>query len=40
MPRFHQAFNRHDAEALVDLVAEDCVIADITPTPDGRVHRG
>jgi ketosteroid isomerase-like protein len=40
MHLFHRAFDRHDAEALVDLVAEDCVIEDTSPVPNGLRHVG
>jgi ketosteroid isomerase-like protein len=40
MRRFHEAFDRHDAEALVDLVAEDCVIENTHPAPNGSLHVG
>src|SRR6476619_3531816 len=32
---FDDAFNRHDLEALADLITDDCVFEDTTP-PDGR----
>src|SRR5262249_29261266 len=31
---------RHDPTALADLVAEDCVIENTTPAPDGARHVG
>lgn len=33
--KFHEAFDRHDPEAMDDLVAEDCVIENTTPAPNG-----
>ena len=33
--RFNQAFVRHDAALLDDLVAEDCVMESVEPAPDG-----
>lgn len=33
--RFHDAFDRHDPEAMEDLVADDCVIENTNPAPDG-----
>ena len=36
---FDDAFNRHDLEALADLITDDCVFEDTTP-PDGRRHVG
>lgn len=38
--RFNDAFQRHDATGLADLIAEDCVIENTTPAPDGARHRG
>ena len=32
----NEAFNRHDADALVTLVTEDTVFEDTSPAPDGR----
>ena len=36
---FNEAFNRHDAEALRELVTDDCVFVDTAP-PDGIRHEG
>ncbi len=33
--RFNQAFERHDASLLEDLIAEDCVMESVEPAPDG-----
>lgn len=33
--KFHEAFDRHDPEAMEDLVADDCVIENTNPAPDG-----
>jgi ketosteroid isomerase-like protein len=33
--RFNQAFERHDASLLEDLVAEDCVMESVEPAPEG-----
>ncbi len=38
--RFHDAFDRHDAEAFVALVADDCVIENSGPAPEGSRHLG
>jgi ketosteroid isomerase-like protein len=38
--RFNDAFQRHDPSLLADLVAEDCVIENTTPAPDGARHVG
>ena len=33
--RFNQAFERHDASLLENLIAEDCVMESAEPAPDG-----
>ena len=33
--KFHEAFDRHDPEAMEDLVADDCVIENTNPAPNG-----
>jgi ketosteroid isomerase-like protein len=33
--RFNQAFIRHDASLLEDLIAEDCVMESVEPAPNG-----
>jgi ketosteroid isomerase-like protein len=33
--RFNQAFERHDASLLENLIAEDCVMESVEPAPDG-----
>lgn len=38
--RFNDAFQRHDARAFEALVAEDCVIENTHPAPDGARHVG
>lgn len=38
--RFNDAFQRHDGSAFADLVAEDCVIENTHPAPDGSRHVG
>jgi len=40
LTRFNQVFLDHDASALKDLVAEDCVIENTQPAPDGSRHEG
>ncbi|MER9307547.1 nuclear transport factor 2 family protein [Mesorhizobium sp. M0293] len=40
MRRFNDVFQRHDPSALDGLVAEDCVIENTTPAPDGARHAG
>jgi ketosteroid isomerase-like protein len=34
--RFNAAFNRHDADALAELLTDDTVFEDTSPRPDGR----
>ncbi|MFJ6674479.1 nuclear transport factor 2 family protein [Actinosynnema sp. NPDC091369] len=38
--RFNHAFLHHDAEALTDLVGEDCVMEAIQPAPEGARSEG
>jgi ketosteroid isomerase-like protein len=38
--RFNEAFVRHDASLLKDLVAEDCVMESVEPAPDGTRYVG
>ena len=38
--RFNDAFQRHDGSVFADLVADDCVIENTTPAPDGARHEG
>lgn len=38
--RFNEAFLRHDASLLKDLVAEDCVMESVEPAPDGTRYVG
>jgi ketosteroid isomerase-like protein len=33
--RFNQAFQRHDASLLEDLIAEDCIMESVEPAPNG-----
>lgn len=40
MRRFNDVFQLHDPSALGDLVAEDCVIENTVPAPDGARHAG
>ncbi|MCV3210202.1 nuclear transport factor 2 family protein [Mesorhizobium sp. YC-39] len=40
MRRFNDVFQRHDPSALAELVAEDCVIENTVPAPDGARHTG
>lgn len=38
--RFHEAFDDHDPQAMEDLVADDCVIENTSPAPNGFRHIG
>jgi ketosteroid isomerase-like protein len=38
--RFNDAFNRHDADALADVLTDDTVFEDTSPPPDGRRIEG
>jgi ketosteroid isomerase-like protein len=40
MNRFNDCFQRHDPSALADLVANDCVIENTVPAPDGARYAG
>lgn len=40
LTRFDQIFHSHDPTALQDLVADDCVIENTQPAPDGSRHEG
>src|SRR6267143_1872245 len=38
--RFNEAFNRHDADALAEVLTDDTVFEDTSPPPDGRRIEG
>lgn len=38
--RFNEAFQQHEPAALADLIADDCVIENSNPAPDGSRHVG
>lgn len=38
--RFNSAFNRHDADAVMDAMTEDCVFENTNPQPDGARYSG
>jgi hypothetical protein len=38
--RFNEVFLSHDPAALAELVAEDCIIENTNPAPDGSRHVG
>lgn len=40
LKRFNQVFLTHDPAALAEMVAEDCVIENTQPAPDGSRHEG
>lgn len=37
---FNEAFNRHDVDAMMQLMADDCVFENTTPAPDGTRYAG
>jgi Ketosteroid isomerase-related protein len=38
--RFNATFNRHDADALADVLTDDTIFEDTSPAPDGRRIEG
>lgn len=38
--RFNDAFNRHDVDAVMVAMTEDCVFVNTTPPPDGERFEG
>ena len=38
--RFNEAFNRHDVEAVMNNMTEDCVFENTSPSPDGTRIEG
>jgi ketosteroid isomerase-like protein len=38
--RFNDALNRHDVEAVMALMTDDCVFENTWPAPDGERHEG
>lgn len=38
--RFNAAFNRHDVDAIMAAMTDDCVFEDTYPPPDGRRFEG
>jgi hypothetical protein len=38
--RFNEAFQRHEPSLLVGLIADDCVLENTQPAPDGARHVG
>jgi ketosteroid isomerase-like protein len=37
---FNEAFGRHDVDAVMALMTDDCVFENTLPTPDGERHVG
>jgi predicted SnoaL-like aldol condensation-catalyzing enzyme len=37
---YNEAFNRHDATAMMNLMTDDCVFENTDPAPDGTVYKG
>jgi ketosteroid isomerase-like protein len=37
---FNEAFNRHDVDALMALMTDDCVFESTRPAPDGERFEG
>ena len=37
---FNEAFNRHDVDAVMALMTEDCLFENTLPPPDGERHVG
>jgi ketosteroid isomerase-like protein len=38
--RFNDAFNRHDVDAVMAAITEDCVFKNTSPPPDGERYQG
>jgi ketosteroid isomerase-like protein len=38
--RFNEALNRHDVDAVMALMTDDCVFDSTSPSPDGRRYEG
>ena len=38
--RFNDAFNRHDVDAVMALMTEDCAFENTSPSPDGARYAG
>ncbi|RIK40136.1 MAG: nuclear transport factor 2 family protein [Chloroflexi bacterium] len=38
--QFHDAFNRHDVDAIMALMTDDCVFENTFPPPDGERYAG
>lgn len=40
MQRFNEAFNRHDVDAVMSAMTEDCIFENTNPPPDGTRLEG
>lgn len=38
--RFNEAFNRHDIDAIMENMTDDCVFENTSPAPHGECHEG
>ena len=38
--RFNEAFNRHDVDAVMAAMTDDCVFENTNPAPDGKRYQG
>ncbi len=38
--RFNEAFNRHDVDAVMNSMTDDCVFENTSPRPDGTLVKG
>jgi len=38
--RFNEAFNRHDVDAVMALMTDDCIFENTRPRPDGERYEG
>jgi len=38
--RFNEAFNRHDVDAIMAAMTEDCIFENTNPAPDGTRYEG
>ena len=38
--RFNDAFQQHDPGPIAELVADDCVLENTSPAPDGAASKG
>ena len=37
---FNEAFNRHDIQAMMQLMSDDCIFENTNPAPDGAIFKG